>query len=47
MPGGFPGDRFLHDLAHQLAHDFGIGHPTFQVETLAETGCALESETVV
>ncbi|MCW1427697.1 cation diffusion facilitator family transporter [Novosphingobium sp. JCM 18896] len=47
MPGGFPGDRFLHDLAHRLEHDFGIGHPTFQVETLSDTGCALESETVV
>ncbi|MEJ5975228.1 cation diffusion facilitator family transporter [Novosphingobium sp. PS1R-30] len=47
MPGGFPGDRFLHDLAHRLEHDFGIGHPTFQVETLSDTGCALESEAVV
>lgn len=47
MPAGFPGDRFLHDLAHRLEHDFGIGHPTFQVETLSDTGCALESETVV
>jgi len=47
MPGGFPGDRFLHDLAHRLEHDFCIGHPTFQVETLSDTGCALESEAVV
>lgn len=47
MPGGYPGDRFLHDLAHELEHKFGIGHPTFQVETLAEEGCALESERVV
>ena len=47
MPGGFPGDRFLHDLAQRLEHEFRIGHPTFQVETLSEEGCALESESVV
>jgi cobalt-zinc-cadmium efflux system protein len=47
MPRGYPGDAFLHDLAHELEHRFGIGHPTFQVETLAEEGCALESEGVV
>ena len=47
MPAGYPGDRFLHDLAHELEHRFGIGHPTFQIETLAEEGCALESEAVV
>lgn len=47
MPGGYPGDRFLHDLAQALEHEFGIGHPTFQVETLSEEGCPLESERVV
>jgi cobalt-zinc-cadmium efflux system protein len=47
MPGGYPGDRFLHDLAHRLEHEFHIGHPTFQVETLSDEGCALESEAVV
>lgn len=47
MPGGYPGDRFLHDLAHELEHAFHIGHPTFQVETLSDEGCALESERVV
>lgn len=47
MPGGYPGDRFLHDLSHELEHEFGIGHPTFQVETLSEEGCPLESERVV
>jgi len=47
MPGGFPGDKFLHDLAHRLEHEFGIGHPTFQVETLSDEGCALVSEGVV
>ena len=33
MPGGQPGDTFLHDLAHELEHRFGIGHATVQVET--------------
>jgi cobalt-zinc-cadmium efflux system protein len=47
MPGGYPGDAFLHELAHRLEHRFGIGHPTFQVETLSDTGCALVSEGVV
>jgi cobalt-zinc-cadmium efflux system protein len=47
MPGGYPGDRFLHDLAHELEHAFRIGHPTFQVETLSDEGCALVSEGVV
>jgi cobalt-zinc-cadmium efflux system protein len=47
MPGGYPGDAFLHDLAHELEHAFHIGHPTFQVETLSDKPCALESERVV
>ncbi len=33
MPSGHPGDAFLHDIAHQLEHDFAIGHTTVQVET--------------
>jgi len=47
MPGGHPGDAFLHELAHELEHDFGIGHATVQVETRAGAECALESEAVV
>jgi cobalt-zinc-cadmium efflux system protein len=47
MPRGYPGDRFLHDLADRLEHEFGIGHPTFQVETRPDESCALESEGVV
>jgi cobalt-zinc-cadmium efflux system protein len=47
MPGGYPGDAFLHSLAHELEHAFGIGHPTIQVETEAGEECALESEAVV
>lgn len=42
MPGGRPDDAFLHGLAHELDHDFGIGHPTIQIETDPDTFCALE-----
>ena len=45
MPGGHPGDAFLHELAHELEHDFGIGHATVQVEMDAE--CGLEDAGVV
>ena len=41
MPAGHPGDAFLHHLQHRLAHDFGIGHATVQVET-GEADCQLE-----
>ena len=47
MPVGYPGDAFLHSLADELAHDFGIHHPTIQVETASGEECALESEAVV
>lgn len=45
MPGGHPGDRFLHELAHELEHDFGIGHATVQVEMAMD--CGLEDARVV
>jgi cobalt-zinc-cadmium efflux system protein len=47
MPGAERGDAFLHKLAHELDHRFGIGHPTVQIETDSESACALESEHVV
>jgi cobalt-zinc-cadmium efflux system protein len=47
MPAGHPGDAFLHDLAHDLSHDFGIHHPTVQVEMHDGAGCALASDDVV
>jgi cobalt-zinc-cadmium efflux system protein len=47
MPGGYPGDGFLHELAHDLDHRFGIVHPTFQVETEPDVSCRLEDEKVV
>lgn len=46
IPSGHPGDAFLHDLTHELDHDFGIGHATIQVETTPET-CALHPDGVV
>jgi cobalt-zinc-cadmium efflux system protein len=33
MPGGHPGDAALHEIAHELDHQFGIHHATVQVET--------------
>jgi len=41
MPGGHPGDDFLHDIAHELEHAFRIGHATIQVEQARErcAGC--------
>jgi cobalt-zinc-cadmium efflux system protein len=47
MPAGYPGDAFLHELAHELEHDFAIGHTTIQVEIEADANCALHSESVV
>lgn len=41
MPGGFPGDAFLHDCAHAIEHNFGITHSTLQVE-VGGGACGLE-----
>lgn len=46
IPSGHPGDAFLHELTHELDHDFGIGHATIQVET-AQDDCALHPDGVV
>ena len=40
IPDGYPGDAFLADCAHGVAHHFGITHTTFQVEIGAD--CVLE-----
>jgi cobalt-zinc-cadmium efflux system protein len=37
MPAGHPGDAFLFEAQHRLAHDFHIGHATIQVE-LSDAG---------
>ena len=47
IPDGHPGDMFLHELAHGLEHDFGIGHATVQIEVEDSEACHLESEVVV
>ncbi len=47
MPGGYPGDGFLHELADQLAHKFGIGHPTIQIEGDGGAVCGLAGDEVV
>jgi cobalt-zinc-cadmium efflux system protein len=40
VPSGHPGDAFLHDLAHELEHSFGIEHATVQIETGVDEHCA-------
>ena len=47
MPAGHPGDRFLVDAAHELAHDFKIAHTTIQIEVSEDTPCALAPDEVV
>ena len=41
IPGGHPGDAFLAEIAHELAHDHRIGHATIQIEMdrACATGC--------
>jgi cobalt-zinc-cadmium efflux system protein len=47
MPGGHPGDAYLHDLAAELARQFKIGHATVQVEIDPHAACALAPDEVV
>lgn len=47
IPEGHPGDAFLMEMAHELEHRFKIVHTTIQVETNAETACALAPDEVV
>lgn len=47
MLSGHPGDGFLHDVAHQLAHDFSIGHVTIQIETSNDNACKLAPNEIV
>jgi cobalt-zinc-cadmium efflux system protein len=41
MPGGHPGDRFMEEIAEDLAHEFGIGHATIQIELGDGSNCRL------
>ncbi len=47
MPGGHPGDEFLHRLSIDLAKRFQISHPTAQIETDPDTACPLAPDDVV
>ena len=47
IPGGHAGDGFLHAMADELQHHFGIGHATLQVETEHGHDCALHPDEVV
>ncbi len=47
MPGGHPGDCFLHDLAADLAREFRINHATVQIEIDPDRACALAPDDVV
>ena len=47
VPGGYPGDGFTLAIAGELRHRFGVDHATVQIETDAETMCALRAEHVV
>lgn len=47
MPGGQPGDAFLRKLTHDLDHEFGIGHPTIQIENDTDSVCPFADEAVV
>ena len=47
MPGGHPGDAFLHDLSDQLVRRFRIGHTTLQIELDPNAACVLAPDNVV
>lgn len=48
LPGGHPGDDFLHDVCEHLRGDFRIQHPTLQIEVAdTATACPLAPEHVV
>ena len=41
MPAGHPGDAFFKEVAHGLHDQFGISHPTIQIEmSKIDHGCA-------
>lgn len=46
IPGGHPGDAFLHEMSTTLEKKFRIGHSTIQIESQAEV-CSLHPDGVV
>ncbi len=47
LSGDHPGDKFLKKVAHDLEHDFRIGHTTIQIEVGDSGECSLAPENVV
>jgi cobalt-zinc-cadmium efflux system protein len=47
MPGGHPGDAFIHQLSEQLSVKFKINHATVQIEVDQHLACALAPDDVV
>ncbi len=47
MPAGCPGDAFIACVCEEMAHTFGIGHTTIQVERGDGSACVLEPDHVV
>ena len=47
MPEGHPGDAFIAEVSHELAHRFRIEHPTFQIELGDAGSCALAPAHIV
>ena len=47
MPAGHPGDAFIAEVSHVLAHRFRIAHPTFQIELGDAGSCALAPAHIV
>ncbi|WP_066651624.1 MULTISPECIES: cation diffusion facilitator family transporter [Sphingomonas] len=41
MPGGHPGDAFLHAVEERLEHDFGVDHSTIQIGLGGADACQL------
>ncbi len=42
VPGGYPGDAFVAEIANRLKERFGINHVTIQLETDPSVPCALQ-----
>lgn len=47
MPGGHPGDAFIHGLCEELSARFKINHATVQIEVDQHLACALAPDDVV